>query len=214
MQIEQNGSTWSPDLVLRRLLAIAIVCVGTLIVASLTASANEHADEAAQELEKGLNDDGLDLGGRTAVSGNFSVVTINPEDLSTTSLIHVGSTLTRSSDDARFEYGIGLSVAGMLTDSGDITIVTPSVLARINSDLIGPDDNVLVYLGIVAGVSILEIDVKGGSDTNDESGAFGPKFGAEYYWTSNIAFQIEDTITFDTDEGLTNNLTLGVKYLF
>ena len=102
----------------------------------------------------------------------------------------------------------------MLTDSGDITIVTPSVLARINSDLIGPDDNVLVYLGIVAGVSILEIDVKGGSDINDESGAFGPKFGAEYYWTSNIAFQIEDTITFDTDEGLTNNLTLGVKYLF
>ena len=160
------------------------------------------------------DDEKIEIGDRTAVTGTFSVVTTNPDKLDSTTLLYLGSTLTRSTEEARFEYGIGLSVAGMLTDAADITIITPSATVRVNSDLIGRGDNILAYLGFVAGVSLLDIEIDGGKDVEDESGVFGPKFGVEYYLSSDFAVQLEDTLLFDTDQGLTNNLTLGLKYLF
>lgn len=156
----------------------------------------------------------LELGNRIAVSGSFSVTFADPEPLGQTRLYSFGSTLTRSSADARFEYGIGLAVAAKVTDARKIAIVTPSAQIRMNSDWLGPRENVLAYAGLVAGVSLLDVDVDGGHDLEDESGAFGPKFGVEYYVFDDIAIQFEDTLLFDTNQGLMNSVTLGLKYLF
>ena len=42
----------------------------------------------------------------------------------------------------------------------------------------------------------------------------GPKVGAEFYITPDIALQIEDQFYFDSESGTTNNLTFGFKILF
>lgn len=159
----------------------------------------------------------LELGGRTAATANFSVLSNKPDDFSKSTTVIIGATLTRSTADVRFEYGAGLSVAATLTDLVDVTLVTPSGQVRINTDLMGPEENILLYAGFVAGVTFIEIDFsgnEGGEKLTDEVGAFGPMFGAEYYFSSNLAVQLEDTVIFDTDKGVTNNLSLGIKLLF
>ena len=90
---------------------------------------------------------------------------------------------------------------------------TPNVTIRINSNLLGPEENILAYVGFIAGVTFLDVDADDFSFT-DEVGSFGPKFGAEYYFTSSIAVQLEDSLLFDTDGGVTNTLMLGAKLLF
>jgi hypothetical protein len=80
---------------------------------------------------------------------------------------------------------------------------------RINSDLLGAEENFLVYAGLVGGVTFLDLDFY-----DDEAGAFGPKFGGEYYFSSRFAVQLEDVVLFDTEGGITNTMSLGVKVLF
>lgn len=183
-----------------------LVAVGTAVV--ITTMMFATTASASGELE---------LGGRTAATANFSVLSNKPDDFSKSTTVILGATLTRSSADVRFEYGAGLSVAATLSDFVDVTLVTPSGQVRINSNLMGPEENILLYAGFLAGVTFIEIDASGnagGEKFTDEVGAFGPKFGAEYYFSSNLAIQLEDTVVFDTEKGVTNNLTLGVKLLF
>ena len=152
----------------------------------------------------------VELGGRTAVTANFSVITNNPDrGLDTTSLLIAG-TLTRNTADARFEYGLGLGVISLFSDIGDASFVSPTAQVRVNTDLLGAEENILAYAGFVAGLTFVDIDGLG----DDVMGAFGPKFGAEYYFSSSVALQLEDMILFDTESGVTNSLTLGIKVLF
>lgn len=152
---------------------------------------------------------GIDIGGKTAATIVFSVITNDPDPGDPTTAIIVGGTLTRTTADARWEYGAGLTVVGFLSDFGDVTLWTPSGQVRINSDLLGPEENLLAYVGFIAGVTIIDSDFG-----DDEVGAFGPKFGGEYYFSSNFAIQLEDALLFDTDDGISNTLTIGVKLLF
>lgn len=163
----------------------------------------------------------IELGGRTAVTANFGVTTQDPDETQgvdiQTSIVNFGTAITRTTADARWEYGAGFTVTAIiididapgLDDKTTVTLFTPSAQVRINSDLLGPEENFLVYAGFIAGVTIADYDA-----FDDEIGAFGPKFGAEYYFTSNIAVQLEDSLLFDTEKGITNNLSLGVKLLF
>ncbi len=158
--------------------------------------------------------DPIDYGGRTAIAANFSLNTINPDGpVDDINVIFLTTTVTRTTESGRFEFGGGLTVAGVVNDDIESTNTTLSALARINTDPWGPEENVIFYAGFLAGVTFIQFDA-GGIDGDDEVGAFGPKFGAEYYITPNIAIQIEDTFIVDTDENITNTLALGAKYLF
>jgi hypothetical protein len=165
--------------------------------------------------------EGIDIGGKTAVTGNFSVTTVAPDDFSgtdiVTTIVYVGTSITRTTADARWEYGAALTVGIFNLDvdgpgvdeSLTIATYTPSAQVRINTDLLGAEENFLVYAGAVAGVTFIDLDFY-----DDEVGAFGPKFGGEYYFSSHFAVQLEDVILFDTEKGINNSVSLGVKVLF
>ncbi|MFT5154161.1 MAG: hypothetical protein ACI841_004168 [Planctomycetota bacterium] len=159
----------------------------------------------------------IEIGGKTAVTGNLSITTSKPDVFDvTTTIVYLGTSLTRTSADARWEYGVGLTVGILNFDSdepggenGTIATYTPTAQVRINSDLMGPEENFLVYVGAVGGVTIIDFEFY-----KDEIGAFGPKLGAEYYFSPRVAVQAENVFLVDTEKGINNNFGVGVKFLF
>ncbi len=156
----------------------------------------------------------IDLGGRIGVAANFSLTTLNRDDLDDDiNVVFFSTTVTRTTESGRFEFGGGLSVAGTITDDIETSATTLSGLVRVNTDPVGPEENVVFYAGFLAGVTFMKFEF-GNFDEDDELGAFGPKFGAEYYFTPNLALQLEDTLIVDTDKNVSNTLAIGAKYLF
>ncbi|MDP6980747.1 MAG: hypothetical protein QF570_19460 [Myxococcota bacterium] len=157
----------------------------------------------------------IDLGGRTGVAANFSVTTLNSDDFSDDiNVIFFNATVTRTTETGRFEFGGSLTVSGTIFGDIELTTTTPSALIRINTDPLGPEENIVLYAGFLAGLSVSKAEGVDGDDETDEVGAFGPKFGAEYYFTPNLALQLEDTLIFDTEKNISNALAIGAKYLF
>jgi len=180
-------------------------CIHVLLVIGMTFSVVSSASAEGP----------IELGGKTAITANFGLTTLDQDDLDDPiNVVILSTALTRTTASARFEYGVGLTVFAALTDGNEISSVTPSAQFRINSNLLGPEENIVVFAGILGGVTVTSVDIDGVGDETDEVGAFGPKFGAEYYVTSNFALQLEDTLTFDTDDNVTNVLAIGVKLLF
>ena len=167
----------------------------------------------------------IEIGGRNAFTANFGVTTQDPDSTAgvdiQTSIINLGAFVTHTTDSGRYEFGGGFTVAAIIIDididgvdseaegKTTVTLFTPSIQARVNTDLLGPEENFLAYVGFIAGVTVADYDA-----FDDEVGAFGPKFGGEYYFSNNIAVQLEDSLLFDTDKGITNTLSLGIKLLF
>ena len=127
--------------------------------------------------------------------------------MSRTTLV-LGAQAAYTTESARFEFGAGLTIFGIFS-SFDASAYSLTVQGRVNSNPLGPEENVLLYLGGVVGASFVEFD-----GANDEIGVFGPKIGAEFYISPNTAIQIEDVFLGDTEGGISNNLTIGVKFLF
>lgn len=150
----------------------------------------------------------VEIGGRSSVTANLSVTTTAPDDFDDSTTLLLGGLAAYTTEDARFEVGGGLTILGLFS-SFDASAVSLSGQARINSDALGPEENVLLYLGAVVGVAFIEVD-----GFNDEIGIFGPKVGAEFYFTPDMAFQVEDVLVGDTEGGVTNSLTIGLKLLF
>lgn len=173
-------------------------CLAVLVLISSTAVQAQNA---------------VDIGGRKSLTAAISAVHSEPDernaDSDTVLLSLLGAYTTQN---ARWEVGAGLQILGLFTDIADFAIYSPNVQARVNTNALGPEENILLYLGAVAGVGILRTNAPGIED--DEIGVFGPKVGGEIYFAPNMAVQIEDQLTFDTEGGLTNNLTVGFKLLF
>lgn len=53
---------------------------------------------------------------------------------------------------------MGLTIAGFFSDAGDFAFCVPSVQARINSDALGAEGNIIVYAGGVVGAGIVRSD--------------------------------------------------------
>jgi hypothetical protein len=151
-----------------------------------------------------------EIGGKVSLTGNFSVVTTDPDGFDDTTAIILGGLGAYTTESGRFEFGGGLTILGIFT-AFDAATYDLTAQARINSDPLGPEENLLLYAGAVAGVGIIRIDIDGG---DDEVGIFGPKFGAEFYVTPKTAIQIEDTVLGDTEGGVSNALTIGFKLIF
>ncbi len=148
------------------------------------------------------------IGGKTSLSAIAAINTTNPDVGEDTTTLLLGGTAAYTTPDARFEFGGGLTVSGFFSDFADIAVWTVSGQARVNSNALGPEENVILYGGASAGVSIIT------GDFEDELGVFGPKIGAEFYVSPNAAIQIENSLLFGSDSSVTNNLTIGFKILF
>lgn len=152
----------------------------------------------------------VDVGGKLSLTALGTVTTIDPDDGDDVTALVLGGLAAYTTESGRFEYGGGLTIAGAFSDVGDAAIYSLTGQARINTDPLGPEENLLLYLGGIAGLAILRGD--GGID--DEVGTFGPKVGLEFYVSPNTAVQVQEALLFDTEGGLTNQLTLGFKFLF
>ena len=172
---------------------VAVVMAATLCVAS-SASA-----EGAVE-----------LGGRTSISAVGSVLTSFPDDsdVDNSTTVLVAGTVNYTTESARWEVGAGVAVIGQFAEE-NVAAYVPSLQARVNSNLFGAEENILLYVGAVAGVLIIDSD-----DFSDVFGNFGPKAGIEYYFSPNVAGQVEDQFLFSTDGGMANSVTIGFKVLF
>ncbi len=153
----------------------------------------------------------VEIGGKTSVTGLFSVTTVNPDDFDDQSTILFGALAAYTTESARYEVGGGLTIAGLIAED-DFTLYSLTLEGRVNSNALGPEENVLLYLGAIAGLGIVRGD--GALDIDDEIGLFGPKGGLEFYVSPNSAIQIQDAVLIDTEKGVTNQFTIGFKVLF
>jgi len=159
----------------------------------------------------------LEIGGKKSVTGLLAVATTNPDDNGRddeSTALTVGVNGAYTTLDRRFEFGGGLTIIGLfLPDNfdADTAVYNLTGQARINSNALGPDENVLLYVGGVAGLGIIDSDQNA---IDDEVGVFGPKAGAEFYVTPRTAVQLEDQLLFDTEKGISNLFTVGFKLLF
>jgi hypothetical protein len=99
-------------------------------------------------------------------------------------------------------------VVGSFGGGGTTLIILPNAQYRINSNLLGPEENIVLYLGGSAGVAVFTGAI------SKTVGSFGPRVGLEYYISPRVALQLEDSFQFDTDSGKANAVTVGVKILF
>lgn len=151
-----------------------------------------------------------DVGGKLNLTVLGTVTTIDPDGADDLTAVVLGGTAGYTTQSGRFEVAGGATIAGSFSDLADAAIYSLTGQARINSDPLGPEENLLLYLGGIAGVGIL----RGDGDIDSEEGTFGPKAGLEFYVTPNTAVQVQDAVLFDTAGGITNQLTLGFKFLF
>lgn len=157
----------------------------------------------------------VDIGGKTSVSGLFSVTTVDPDEGDEVTALLLGGLGAYTTEDGRFEFGGGLTVIAALADFADFTVYSLSGQARINTDALGPEENVILYAGAIAGLGILDGDGNSAAeDLDDEVGQFGPKIGAEFYISPKTAIQVQEALLFDTEGGITNQFTIGFKVLF
>ena len=148
------------------------------------------------------------IGGKTSLSLIAAINTTNPDIGTETTTLLIGGNAGVTTPNGRFEYGGGLTVAGTFSDNIDIAFWTFTGQGRINTNALGPEENVILFGGLSAGVTLIT------GDFEDELGVIGPKIGAEYYISPNAAIQLQDDLLFDSDGGVTNNLTIGFKVLF
>jgi len=93
----------------------------------------------------------------------------------------------------------------------------PYVTVRLNSDLFGAEENMLIYTGINLGVTIFTIDVDNDDETNYGFGG-GLRLGYEYYFTPTVAIRIDNTLTisdgFEDTVAVSNTFSIGTRFLF
>ncbi len=177
----------------RGLVSVALVTMGLVFFAGLAEAQNA-----------------LNIGGRKSATGIFSLVSSNPDGGDSLDQLLLGGNVAYTTVDARWEVAASLTIAGFFGDDFDVAVYVPSVEARINSNALGAEENIIVYAGGVAGAGIVRSDDLG----DDELGVFGPKVGAEFYFSPRTAIQIQDRFLVDTDGGTTNTLSIGFKLLF
>ena len=156
----------------------------------------------------------IEIAGRTAITGVFSVISSRPDKGGDSDTVLLGTTITRTTPNARWEYGGGFSILASYNDFADVYAVTPTGQFRINSNFMGPEENILLFAGAVAGITFIQTRTSGLGTQSDTLFVIGPKFGAEFYFAPNAAIQLEDTVLIDSDSGVTNNMTIGFKFLF
>ncbi len=154
----------------------------------------------------------VELGGKLAFSSLVQLLSNSATDDNMGSISFDGSYILK---DGHNEFGAGLNMLGIFGGEIEFGIYILRSSYRFNFTPIGPDQNIVFFVGADLGVAIFAGD---GIDT-EASASGGPKFGVEYYFTPKVALQIQDTITIAedyTDDGVValNLIALGVRVLF
>ncbi len=153
----------------------------------------------------------IDIGGRTGLTLLTSLISIIPETQEATHTLLVGGTATWTTPGGRHEFAGGLTVVAIFGGGIDTQTYIPNFQYRLNSNLLGPEDNWLLFVGGTVGASFI---VNPGFEQT--LATFGPKFGAEYYFNRNVALQLQDIVLWDSGGTgqINNSLTIGLKVLF
>ena len=134
------------------------------------------------------------IGGKTTATIVANVTSTNPDIGDSTDTLVVGSTLGYVTPTARFEYAVGLFIVADF--DGVFQTYSPVAEARVNTNLLGSEENILFYVGGIVGMSIIAF---GDFDTEYNT-TYGGKAGAEYYFSPNVAMQLEDRLQWDDDD--------------
>ena len=132
----------------------------------------------------------LDLGGKTAVTIFGSVISTDDPFGDVSTILSGGIDGAWIMPSGRFEFGAGVVASGVLSDAVDIFFLAPSVSARVNTDPLGPDENVVLYAGGFMGFTSIFLD-------SDSETVFniGPRVGVEFYVTPTVAVQLQEEFT-------------------
>ena len=177
----------------------------TLLIAFSYLALPTHLAEAGEAIE---------LGGKKAVTVLAAIAA--ESEFASTAL--VGSAdFAYITESARFEIGGGIRAIGLLAGPALLTGYFPYVGARVNSNLFGAEENMLVYAGIVGGIGIFKVDA---DDDDDSKTAFraGPRIGFEYYLTPRVALRLDNLLTVGTGAedkiSVGNTTSFGARFLF
>ena len=98
----------------------------------------------------------------------------------------------------------------------DLFLLSPTVSARVNSDPLGPDENVVVYAGGFLGFTSIFIDTGAFSDS-ETIFAVGPRVGVEFYMSPTVAIQLQEELTIygggDFVGDYQNRVSIGFRFL-
>jgi len=157
----------------------------------------------------------IDIGGKASISAIGTITTQDPDEGGEFTSIVIGGLGAYTTQDGRFEFGGGLTISSIIADAGgqdfDFTTYSLTGEGRVNTNPMGPEENMIFYVGALAGLSLIDTNLP---NVDEELGIFGPKFGGEFYVAPDMAIQIQDAVLFDTEKGVTNQLTIGFKLLF
>ena len=109
----------------------------------------------------------VEIGGKMSLTAVAAVATTNPDEGDDSTTLLLGGTGAYTTANGRFELGAGLQIIGLFADS-DFAIYSPRIEGRVNSNLLGAEENILVYGGAVAGAAFLRSDF-----LDDEFGNLG-----------------------------------------
>ncbi len=86
----------------------------------------------------------IEIGGKTSLAADFSIATTNPDFGPKSTILVLSGLGAYTTKSGRFETGAGLTIPGLFSDI-DASIVQLTAQTRINTDLMGPEENVLFY---------------------------------------------------------------------
>lgn len=157
----------------------------------------------------------VELGGKKAFT---LLAAVNAESEFASATLVGSLDFSYITESARYEVGGGIRAVGLLAGPATLAAYFPYVTGRVNTNLFGSEENMLIYAGINLGLGIFTIDVDD-DDASKTSFAGGPRIGFEYYVTPRFAFRFDNTLTLsegaeDSSIAVSNTTSLGARVLF
>lgn len=157
----------------------------------------------------------IELGGKKAVT---LLAAINAESEFASATLVGSADFAYITQSARFEVGGGIRAVGLLAGPATFAGYFPYLSVRVNTDLFGAEENMLLYLGVNAGLGIFSIDIEE-DDASKTTFRAGPRIGFEYYLTPRFALRIDNLLTAgpgvdDSTVSVSNTTSVGARFLF
>ncbi len=157
----------------------------------------------------------IELGGKKAVT---VLAAINAESEFASATLVGSADFAHITLSSRFEVGGGIRAVGLFAGPARLAAYFPYVAGRVNTNLFGAEENMLLYAGINVGVAIFTIDVDD-DDASKTAFAGGPRIGFEYYFTPRFALRLDNLLTFgegaeDSSIAVSNTTSFGARMLF
>lgn len=157
----------------------------------------------------------IELGGKKSFT---LLAAVNAESEFASALLVGSADISYITQSARWEWGGGIRAVGLLAGPAQLAAYFPYLSGRVNTNLFGSEENMLVYGGLNVGLGIFTIDADE-DDASKTGFAGGPKLGFEYYLSPRFALRLDNTLTFsegaeDSSIAVSNTTSIGARFLF